>query len=81
VAQRLARTLLRLGKQIGERDGDGSVRLERITQQEIAEIAGTTLYTVSRTLAEWEAQGLVETGRQRLRVRDAASLQGIADGA
>jgi CRP-like cAMP-binding protein len=81
VAQRLARTLLRLGKQIGEHGGDGSVRLERITQQEIAEIAGTTLYPVSRPLAEWDAQGLVETGRQRLRVRDGASLQGIADGA
>lgn len=81
VARRLARTLLRLGQQIGEKDGDGSVRLERITQQEIAGITGTTLYTVSRTLAEWEGQGLVETGRQRLRIRDAARLRDVAEGA
>jgi hypothetical protein len=51
VPQRLARTLLRLAGQVGRREADGSIVVERITQQELAEIAGTSLYTVSRTLA------------------------------
>lgn len=80
VAQRLARTLLRLGQQIGRRREDGAILVERINQQEIAEIAGTSLFTVSRTLAEWAAAGLVETGRQRLHLRDTARLAGIAEG-
>lgn len=80
VPQRLARTLLRLGQQVGRQQPDGTVLVERITQQEIAEIAGTSLYTVSRTLADWEGESLVETGRQRFHIRDADRLAQIADG-
>jgi len=77
VPQRLARTLLRLARQIGRPGGDGSVSLERITQQELAEIAGTTLYTVSRTLADWSSEGIVETGRQAVRILSPARLEQI----
>jgi CRP-like cAMP-binding protein len=77
VPQRLARTLLRLAGQIGRRAPDGTVALERITQQELAEIAGTTLYTVSRTLAAWSADGIVATGRQEVRILDAGRLAGL----
>lgn len=80
VAQRLARTLLRLGQQVGRRQEDGTVLVERITQQEVAEIAGTSLYTVSRTMADWEGERLVETGRQRFHIRDATRLAAIAEG-
>lgn len=87
VAQRLARTLLRLGRQIGTPDPadqdaspGGPLLIERINQQDLAEIAGTSVYTVSRTLAAWQDQGLVEAGRQRLRIRNPQGLAGIADG-
>lgn len=84
VAQRLARTLLRLGQQIGTADPDGSpggpILIERINQQDLAEIAGTSVYTVSRTLAAWQEQGIVEAGRQRLRIRNPQGLAGIAHG-
>lgn len=79
VAQRLARTLSRLGEQIGRREADGAVLVERITQQEIAEISGASLYTVSRTMADWQERGLVETGRQRFRIRDPRGLAGISE--
>ncbi|HET9227844.1 MAG TPA: Crp/Fnr family transcriptional regulator [Thermoanaerobaculia bacterium] len=79
VAQRLARALLRLAKQIGRGEADGSVVVERITQQEIAEISGASLYTVSRTLADWEKEKIVETGRQRFRIRDEAALARISE--
>ncbi|HSK77843.1 MAG TPA: Crp/Fnr family transcriptional regulator [Thermoanaerobaculia bacterium] len=80
VAQRLARTLLRLAQQIGRREPGGSVLIERITQQELAEISGTSVYTASRTLAEWQERKTVETGRQWLRICDSQGLAGIAEG-
>ena len=80
VAQRLARTLLRLGTQIGHREEDGAILVDHITQQELAQISGTTLFTVSRTLTEWQEQGIVETGRQRYRIVDPGRLGGVAEG-
>jgi CRP/FNR family transcriptional regulator, nitrogen oxide reductase regulator len=80
VAQRLARTLLRLAQQIGRREPGGSVLIERITQQELAEISGTSVYTASRTLAEWQERKIVETGRQQLRICNSEGLAGIAAG-
>lgn len=80
VAQRLARTLLRLGQQIGRRDPEGHLLVERISQQELAEISGASLYTVSRTLADWQEQRLVEIGRQRFRIQDPQGLAGISEG-
>lgn len=80
VAQRLARALLRLAGQIGSREPGGAVLVERINQQDLAEIAGTSVYTVSRTLADWQERKIVETGRQRLRIRDPQGLAGIAEG-
>lgn len=80
VPQRLARTLLRLAQQIGKRAPDGSVALERISQQEIAEIAGTTFYTVNRTLAQWSAEAIVETGRQTVRILDVQRLAQLGEG-
>lgn len=79
-AQRLARTVLRLGQQIGTSEPQGCILIERISQQDLAEIAGTSVYTVSRTLAEWQEQGIVEAGRQRLRIRNPQGLAGIAEG-
>ncbi len=80
VAQRLARALLRLAGQIGSREEGGSVLVERINQQDLAEITGTSVYTVSRTLADWQEKKIVETGRQRLRICDLQGLAGIAEG-
>ena len=50
-----------------------------ITRQDIAEMTGTTLHTVSRLLSAWEGLGLVTGGRQKLTVTDAAGLAKIAD--
>jgi CRP-like cAMP-binding protein len=80
VAQRLARTLLRLGRQIGRREPGGPIHVERISQQDLAEVAGTSVYTVSRTLADWQERKIVETGRQQLRICDPQSLAAIAEG-
>jgi hypothetical protein len=42
-------------------------------------MAGTTLYTVSRLLSDWERRGAVSTGRQRIVIRSSDILKGIAE--
>lgn len=79
VERRVAHTVLRLTKQAGRAEAAG-IRIDfPITRQDIAEMTGTTLHTVSRILSAWESKGLVEGGRQKLLVRDVAGLQALAD--
>ena len=50
-----------------------------ISRQDVAEMTGATLHTVSRVLSAWEDKGLVEGGRQKLVVCDAAGLKRLAE--
>jgi CRP/FNR family transcriptional regulator, nitrogen oxide reductase regulator len=70
VEQRVAHTLLRLAKQSG-RKVEGGIEIDfPISRQDIAQMTGTTLHTVSRILSGWEQLGLVESARQRIVLRD-----------
>lgn len=81
VERRVAHTVLRLARKAGKAE-EGGVRIDfPISRQDIAEMTGTTLHTVSRILSAWEHKGLVEGGRQKLLVRDAKGLESIAEGA
>ena len=42
-------------------------------------MTGTTLHTVSRILSGWESQGLVESGRQRIILRDPHKIVVLAE--
>ena len=80
MAEYVAHAVLRLIDQAGRKEGNG-IRIDfPISRQDIAEMTGTTLHTVSRILSAWEAKGLVEGGRQKLLVRDAAGLATLAEG-
>jgi CRP-like cAMP-binding protein len=63
-AQRLARTLLRLGKQFGEIHPDG-VEI-RTTNDELSALADTSRFTASRALSEWVRAGTISKGRGRI---------------
>lgn len=76
VPRRLARALLRL---LPRPPGSPAV-IAGVTQQELADLSATTLFTVSRTLTAWEAQGLVAVARGRLTLRDLARLEALAEG-
>ena len=80
VERRIAHALLRLLKQAGRKVERGIEIDFPISRQDVAEMTGTTLHTVSRVLSAWEQQGLVESGRQRIIVRDPHRLFGIAEG-
>jgi CRP-like cAMP-binding protein len=80
VERRVGHTVLRLAQQSGRREADG-IRIDfPISKQDIAEMAGTTLHTVSRILSAWEEAGLVDPGRQKLLIKDPHRLLLIADG-
>jgi CRP/FNR family transcriptional regulator, nitrogen oxide reductase regulator len=80
VERRVAHAVLRLVNQSGKKEEEG-VRIDfPISKQDIAEMTGTTLHTVSRILTAWEAAGLVKGGRQKLLVRDPHQLVLIGDG-
>lgn len=79
VERRVAHAVLRLTKTAGRKEGEG-IRIDfPISRQDIAEMTGTTLHTVSRILSAWEAKGLVEGGRQKLLICDLAGLALLAD--
>jgi len=79
VRQRLAHTLLRLTVKAAA--GAGLAVPHTLTRQELAELTGTTLFTVSRILTEWEGAGLVHsTTRGHVAVLDAGRLQDAAEG-
>ena len=71
--------LLRLARQSGRKNADGILIDLPLSRQSLAEMTGTTLYTVSRILSQWEAHGLVETGRERVVIRRPHGLVVIAD--
>ncbi len=78
VEQRVARALCRLAQQSGRPTDTGLQINFPISRQDIAEMTGTTLHTVSRLLAAWEAMGMIAGGRQRVTVTDLARLQAHA---
>jgi CRP/FNR family transcriptional regulator, nitrogen oxide reductase regulator len=80
VEQRVAHALLRLAKQAGRKTEAGIEIDFPISRQDVAEMTGTTLHTVSRILSAWESQGLVEGGRQRIVLRNPHGLFGLAEG-
>lgn len=78
VERRIARTLLRLTAQMGVKSADGGIELT-FTRQDLAEMSGTTLFTASRVLSEWEKRGLIESGRERIVIRKPHGLVQIAE--
>jgi CRP-like cAMP-binding protein len=77
VGVRLAHTLLRLARQCGRRTPDGVLITQPLTRQELADLTGTTLYTVSRTLTKWEAMGLLESRKRLLLLRSLQKLEEV----
>lgn len=76
VSSRLARTLLRLAEQ-----NSGTTRNVRIpfTCEELGQMTGTTLFTVSRLLSKWTEMGLLYTENRAIVIEDIVRLLQIAD--
>lgn len=79
VEQRVARALLRLLRQGGKRVESGVLIEFPVSRQDLAELTGTTLHTVSRILSTWAGRGLVESGRRRIIICNPHGLVTIAE--
>jgi CRP-like cAMP-binding protein len=77
VASRLSRQVLRLVEQVGIQC-NGSVEI-KITREELAQLIGTSLYTVSRLLSAWDRQEIVTTRREGFSVNNLKALAELAD--
>ncbi len=79
VERRIARSVLRLAQQTGRKIETGVLIDFPITRQDLAEMTGTTRYTVSRTLQKWEKQGLILAKREQIIIRYPHGLVSIAE--
>jgi CRP/FNR family transcriptional regulator, nitrogen oxide reductase regulator len=80
VERRVAHALLRLAAQGGRKGEDGITFDFPISRQDIAQMTGTTLYTVSRIFSAWEQAGIVTTGRQKVSICAPHRLMLLAEG-
>jgi CRP/FNR family transcriptional regulator, nitrogen oxide reductase regulator len=74
--QRIAGLILHLAGRTKISSDDG--RELRISEEEMAQMAGTNMFTVNRIIARWRREGYVEKGRKRLLIRDPDSLLRIS---
>ena len=80
VDQRLARRLLDLGRRFGVTTDRGTLIQARLTQQELAEMVGTTRETLAHTLSDFRRRGLLDAAHHQVVIRDAERLAEVADG-
>jgi CRP-like cAMP-binding protein len=76
VPSRLARTLVRLADQ----DGSGvESKPISFTCEELGQMAGTTLFTVSRLLSKWTEMGVIYPENRGIVIEDMEALLALAD--
>lgn len=70
VEQRIAQAIRRLLKQTGKQTAHGIEIGFPITRQDISEMTGTTLHSVSRYMSQWQRDGIIQSERRRVVVCD-----------
>lgn len=79
VEQRIAGAVMRLVQQSGRKTDNGIEIDFPISRQDLAEMTGSTLHTVSRLMSAWEEEGMVRSGRQKVTVTDPHALMLVAE--
>ena len=75
VGMRVAHELVRLLKQVGK-PLSGGIEVS-LSREELAQMTGTTLFTISRLMSEWEQLGFVLPRREAVLVRDPQRLAAV----
>jgi len=78
VDHRVARALQRLAEQTGRPSEDGVILDLPLSRLDLAEMTGTTLFTVSRLLSAWQRRGVLRLGRERVEILDPSALADLA---
>jgi CRP-like cAMP-binding protein len=79
IEKRLARTVLQLADEFGQKSGNATVIDGGFTLKDLAEITGTTLFTASRVTSNWERTRIVKKERGALTLRNVPRLNAIAE--
>lgn len=79
VDQRLAHKLLDLGQRFGVVTERGTLIQARLTQQELAEMVGTTRETLAHTLGDFKRRGLLDSKDHQVTILDAERLLDVAE--
>jgi len=77
VAPRVARQLIRLQEQAGS-----LLKAEKeigLSHERLAQMTGTTLFTVNRLLSTWEEHGLVNSGSESVIITDVRALRKVIE--
>jgi CRP/FNR family transcriptional regulator, nitrogen oxide reductase regulator len=77
VSARLSHQILRLLNQVGRRV-NGVVEIS-LSREELAQLIGTTLFTVSRLLSDWDHRGIVSTRRKSVSVHNLQALVELSE--
>lgn len=80
IQSRIALLFTTLAKRMGETDELGEIHIPRIlTRQDIADMVGTTVETVIRTLSKWKQQALMVTKPSDMVIEDYEELSMLAE--
>jgi CRP/FNR family transcriptional regulator, nitrogen oxide reductase regulator len=77
--QRVAHAIVRLVGQLGERDGRKWIIDTPISLENLAGYAGTTSFTISRLLRQWQRAGLLHRNRNLLILYNLEAIESIAN--
>lgn len=80
VEQRVANAVVKLAHNSGKQTAEGMLIDFPVSRQDISEMTGTTLHTVSRLISAWEDAGMVKCGRQKIVVTQSDRLELLAKG-
>ncbi len=78
VENRLARVILRIGDEVGLKDARGTFVPVRLSRSDLSEMVGCRVETTIRVMTRWQREGLVETQREGLVIRDPKQLEEAA---
>jgi CRP-like cAMP-binding protein len=73
-SERIAQVLANLSREVGRKGFEGTV--VHISNEDLANEANVTIFTVSRTLNEWQRKGLVLKRRGQVVLRSPEELVG-----
>ena len=81
VEQRVAYALLDVSQFVGEEENkNGKTIGLTLSHQDLADMAGTNIYSISRVLRKWENDDIVSIGRQRILLRNPDYLRHLVEG-
>ena len=79
VEQRVASILLELAGKLGAEGREGVVVHAPLSRDDLAALTGARTETVSRVLSRWRREGIIDSGRRWVSIRDAKALTEVSD--